>query len=68
MKKKTYSELTALSIEDLRKKYASSLRELSYLRIKVRTGQEKNSALVPNLRKYVAQIQTALRQKEILVV
>lgn len=68
MKRLSYSELLALPVEDLKKKLSSSLRELSYLRIKVRTGQEKNSSLVPNLRKYVAQVQTALRQKEILVV
>lgn len=65
MKIKDFTELVSISLEELAKLLQEARRELVKIQMGVKTGQEKNTSKYPAQRKYVAQILTAMRSKEI---
>lgn len=62
---KDFAALLALSISDLEKELKSARREFVKIKMGVRTGQEKNTSKYGVYKKYIAQILTAKREKEI---
>ncbi len=65
MKIVEYSALVTESLDALQKKLKEARRELLRLRMGVKTGQEKNTSKYSSQKKFIAQILTAIRSKEI---
>lgn len=65
MKKEDFSQLATLSFEDLSKRLQEARKEFVKLQMGVRTQQEKNTAKYASKRRHVAQVLTAIRNKEI---
>lgn len=65
MKIVKYSLLITESLGGLQKKLKEARRELLRLRMGVKIGQEKNTAKYAAQRKFIAQLLTAIRSKEI---
>jgi ribosomal protein L29 len=65
MKKEEFSALVSLSVKDLNVRLKAALADLLKIRMSVKTGQEKNTAKCSFQKKYVAQLRTAIRLKEI---
>ncbi len=55
-------ELKTMKAADLQKELETAQKNLMHLKVTVRTSHEKNTALVPKAKKYVAQIQTMLNE------
>lgn len=60
-----YSELKALSAEDLRGQLKSAKEELFNLRFQLAIRQLENTAKIGEVKTRIAQIQTALRAQEL---
>lgn len=67
MKKEDFSKLLDMSQGDLINKLKEARREVVRFRMKIRIGQEKNTSAYQSAKKLVAQIQTAIVQKELAV-
>ena len=66
MKKKDLQSLRSKSIKELRKMAFDKKLEASEAFVKIKSGQEKNLKKVKNLRTDIAQILTAIKEKEIM--
>ncbi|AMB99142.1 50S ribosomal protein L29 [Aerococcus urinaehominis] len=60
-----FSEIKALSTDELNQKEQEFKQELFNLRFQLATGQLENTARIKEVRKQIARIKTALRQNEI---
>lgn len=60
-----YSELKALSPEDLRGQLKSAKEELFNLRFQLAIRQLENTSKIGEVKTRIAQIQTALREQEL---
>lgn len=60
-----YSELKALSAEDLRGQLKSAKEELFNLRFQLAIRQLENTSKIGDVKTRIAQIQTALREQEL---
>lgn len=60
-----YSELKALSAEDLRGQLKSAKEELFTLRFQLAIRQLENTSKIGDVKHRIAQIQTALREQEL---
>ena len=60
-----YSELKALSAEDLRGQLKSAKEELFNLRFQLAIRQLENTSKIGEVKTRIAQIQTALREQEL---
>ncbi|MCM8815560.1 MAG: 50S ribosomal protein L29 [Candidatus Omnitrophica bacterium] len=64
MKKSELNELKDLTIKELEQKRNDVAKRLFEQRIQVRLGQLKNTHILRNLRKEIAQINTLIQQKK----
>ena len=58
----TLAELRNLGVDELKKVLVKAKQELFKLGLMVRTGSEKNTSLIAKARRYVARIQTVLKE------
>ena len=58
-------EMAQLTTEEMRAKEQDDKKELFNLRFQLATGQLENTARLRTVRKTIARIKTALRQKEL---
>lgn len=62
---KTFAQILALSPPDIQKELEKTMRTMLEVRMGLVTGHEKNTAKAKKQRRYLAQLKTAYRQKEI---
>lgn len=62
---KTFDEISALSLEQITQEIKKAEHELVNVRMHIAAGQEKDSSKYGKTRRYVAQLKTAKRQKEL---
>lgn len=62
---KTFAQLTALSEKDLQKEIEKSSAELLEIRMNLAAGSEGDHSKYRKTRRYLAQIKTARRQKDL---
>ncbi len=62
---KTLQDLRELSVEELVKEISVSERHLYEVGIKVRAQQEKQTHLVKAAKKYIARLNTVIKEKKI---
>jgi len=62
---KTFSEMMALSIPQLLQEIQRAEHELVGIRMHIVAGQEKDSSKQKKMRRYIARLRTAKRQKEL---
>ncbi len=60
----TFQQMMAAKEDDLRKEIEKTERELLQVRMGIRLQQEKNTAKKTKKRKYIAQLKTALNNKQ----
>lgn len=63
--KQKFSEIAALSAEELKNRLKAAKEELFTLRFQLATRQLENTARISEVKTTIAQIQTALRSKEL---
>ncbi|MCM8822161.1 MAG: 50S ribosomal protein L29 [Candidatus Omnitrophica bacterium] len=64
MKKNEFDELKDLTVKELEQKRNEIAKRLFDQRIQVRLGQVKNTRILRNLRKEIAQLNTVIKQKK----
>ncbi|MCM8758707.1 MAG: 50S ribosomal protein L29 [Candidatus Omnitrophica bacterium] len=65
MKKQEFQELKELTIKELENKRLELAKRLFEHRTQVKLGQMKNTAILRNLRKDIARINTLIQQKRL---
>ncbi|MCM8763853.1 MAG: 50S ribosomal protein L29 [Candidatus Omnitrophica bacterium] len=64
MKKSEFNELKDLTINELQQKRDEIAKRLFDQRIQVRLGQAKDTCILRNLRKEIAQLKNVIRKKQ----
>jgi len=65
MKKKDFIAMKAKEKNNLEKEILGKKKEITLLYAKIKSGQEKNTSKLRNLKRDVARILTLIREKEI---
>ncbi len=66
MKKKDLRQLRTKTIEEIKRLVAQKKQELLLYYAKIKSGKEKNTSMLKNIRRDIAQMLTIVREKEIL--
>jgi len=66
MKKKEFQEMRNKSVTTLREEVAKMRKEADTAYTKLKSGQEKNTSVVRNIKRRIAQALSLIREKELL--